>query len=86
MFVLVLNNFYNFGVLRWICFLKHFDVATAVCNHLNESATRVVVLLVLLQVVRKTVDLLSEHSHLHLFGTSVRSMDLVLFDDCLLFL
>lgn len=73
-------------MLSWICFLEHLEVSSAICHHFDETATRVVVLLVLLEVCCKHIDLFGKHCYLHLLGTSVFGVDLVLFDDCLLFL
>lgn len=73
-------------MLSWIALLEYLEVTTSVRYHLDESASRMVVLLVLLQVSCKLVDLLSEHGDLHLLGARVFCVDLVPLDDCLLFL
>ena len=83
---MLFDKFERFFVLRWICFLENLEVPTSVSYHFDKSASRVVVLLVFLEVSCEKVNLFGEHSYLHLLRTSVRLVNLVLFDDCLLFL
>lgn len=63
-----------------------FEVCTAVGNHFQESAARVMVFLVVLQMRCKLVDLLAQDRNLHFRRTSVSVVALVLSDDDLLFL
>jgi len=69
-----------------ICLLEDFHMAASVCYHLDKTATRVVILLVLLQVVGELVNLLGEHRYLHFLRARVGRVHLMLFYDCLLLL
>ena len=54
-------------------------------DHLQKSATAVVILLVLLQVLGKSLNSVSEDRDLNLRGSGVAFVDLVLLNNCLLF-
>lgn len=57
----------------------------AVCNHLQESAARVLVFKVFLKVEGQLVDALAQKSNLHLRRASVSGMYCRAFDNTLLF-
>ncbi len=59
---------------------------SAVGHHLKKSASRVIVLIVLLEMKGESVDALSEYSHLDLGRARVLIVLLHLLDYCSLFL
>ncbi len=83
---LFFHHLERFAMLRRVGLLEHLEVTAAASDHLDEAAARVIVLLVLLEVVGKSVNLLGQHCYLHLFRAGVSGMRLVLLDNCLLFL
>lgn len=84
--LLLFDQFECFLVLCRVTFLEHFEVSSSICNHLDETAARVIVFLVLLQMRCEEINLFGEHCYLHLLAPGVFAVHLVLFDDCLLFL
>lgn len=70
-----------FFVLHWITLLEYLEVSSTVCHHLDETTTRVVILLMLLQMSCEKVDLFGQHRHLYLLGSRVLGVHLVFFDD-----
>ncbi len=80
-------EFFDEGVVRFlVLLLEILEVRPAVGDHLEETATRVIVLLVLLQMCGKLVDLLAQDRYLHFRRTGVTVVALVLRDDYLFFL
>ena len=61
--------------------LEVAQVATAVGNHLQEAPTRVVILVVLLQMAGQLTDFTGEHSNLHLRRTGISVMASRIFND-----
>ena len=64
--------------------LEVAEQTTALTDHQEQTTTRVVVVLVLLQVLCKVLDALRQHRDLHLGGSGVTGVRRVLFDDRLL--
>src|SRR5690554_4026063 len=63
---------------------KVAEQTAALSYQQEQSTTRVVVVLVLLEVFREVLDALAQHGHLHLRGSGVTGLGCVLFDDRLL--
>jgi hypothetical protein len=59
-------------------------ISTALTHEQEQTTTRVVVVLVLLQVLGEVLDALRQHCDLHLGGSGVTGVRRVLFDDRLL--
>src|SRR5687768_6168066 len=72
------------AVTRDVDVLEVAEQTTALTDHQEQTTTRVVVVLVLLQVLCKVLDALRQHRDLHLGGSGVTGVRRVLFDDRLL--
>src|SRR6478672_10351028 len=64
--------------------LEVAEQTTALTDEQEEPTTRVMVVLVLLQVLGQVLDALRQHRNLHLGGSGVTGVRRVLFDDRLL--
>src|SRR3954454_24887955 len=72
------------AVARDVDVLEVAEQTTALTDHEEQTTTRVVVVLVLLQVLCEVFDALRQHRDLHLGGSGVTGVRRVLFDDRLL--
>lgn len=73
-------------LLRLGLTIHELDVLSAVSHHLDQATARMIILLVLLEMLGKVFDALSEHFELHFRRACIGRVHLVLFYDCLLFL
>jgi hypothetical protein len=65
----------------YVNFVEVSELPTALSDHLQEAASRVVVFTVAAQVLRKVIDPFREQSNLHLGGACVRRVLLVFLND-----
>lgn len=84
MLLLQIQRIDQFLIRLRLVHLQIREKLPAVCDVGKQPATRGVVLLVLLQVLRHLIDLLREQCHLHLRRAGILLMRAVLGDDFLL--